>query len=101
ASERGLQECSVGEVPTRVSEHGTEGRVCDGAPSSGGASYRASFIANRSGAPCESQAGGQSVGEPVSVRVEPGSQAVRSEEHTSELQSRFDLVCRLLLENKN
>src|SRR5699024_10360410 len=25
---------------------------------------------------------------------------VRSEEHTSELQSRFDLVCRLLLENK-
>src|SRR5437868_12349092 len=26
---------------------------------------------------------------------------VRSEEHTSELQSRFDLVCRLLLEKKN
>src|SRR5699024_11855099 len=26
---------------------------------------------------------------------------LRSEEHTSELQSRFDLVCRLLLENKN
>src|SRR5699024_12069555 len=25
---------------------------------------------------------------------------VRSEEHTSELQSRFDLVCRLLLDNK-
>src|SRR5699024_12714310 len=25
---------------------------------------------------------------------------VRSEEHTSELQSRFDLVCRLLLETK-
>src|SRR5699024_11855415 len=25
---------------------------------------------------------------------------MRSEEHTSELQSRFDLVCRLLLENK-
>src|SRR5699024_11819895 len=29
-----------------------------------------------------------------------GSSA-RSEEHTSELQSRFDLVCRLLLEKKN
>src|SRR5699024_12360163 len=29
-------------------------------------------------------------------RSEPG----RSEEHTSELQSRFDLVCRLLLEKK-
>src|SRR5437868_10583418 len=31
----------------------------------------------------------------------PGApQAQRSEEHTSELQSRFDLVCRLLLEKK-
>src|SRR5699024_11502792 len=29
-----------------------------------------------------------------------GSFASRSEEHTSELQSRFDLVCRLLLEKK-
>src|SRR2546428_7554427 len=27
--------------------------------------------------------------------------AIRSEEHTSELQSRSDLVCRLLLENRN
>src|SRR5437868_12755933 len=34
----------------------------------------------------------------VGVRLaEPG---LRSEEHTSELQSRFDLVCRLLLEKK-
>src|SRR5699024_5515759 len=32
-------------------------------------------------------------------RVLPGER--RSEEHTSELQSRFDLVCRLLLEKKN
>src|SRR5438067_9071541 len=29
-----------------------------------------------------------------------GPDARRSEEHTSELQSRFDLVCRLLLEKK-
>src|SRR5207249_9423329 len=29
-----------------------------------------------------------------------GGGSVRSEEHTSELQSRFDLVCRLLLEKK-
>src|SRR5699024_12443456 len=28
------------------------------------------------------------------------SEIMRSEEHTSELQSRFDLVCRLLLEKK-
>src|SRR5699024_11581150 len=33
--------------------------------------------------------------------AEPGDHHVeRSEEHTSELQSRFDLVCRLLLEKK-
>src|SRR5699024_11268043 len=30
-----------------------------------------------------------------------GVDTSRSEEHTSELQSRFDLVCRLLLEQKN
>src|SRR5699024_11352057 len=29
-----------------------------------------------------------------------GDKKARSEEHTSELQSRFDLVCRLLLEKK-
>src|SRR5207249_5287779 len=30
----------------------------------------------------------------------PAAALARSEEHTSELQSRFDLVCRLLLEKK-
>src|SRR5699024_11519339 len=35
----------------------------------------------------------------ISVDVPPISKD-RSEEHTSELQSRFDLVCRLLLEKK-
>src|SRR5690349_22456929 len=33
--------------------------------------------------------------------VAEGRRAARSEEHTSELQSRRDLVCRLLLEKKN
>src|SRR5207249_12125106 len=33
-------------------------------------------------------------------RVSSHSNETRSEEHTSELQSRFDLVCRLLLEKK-
>src|SRR5438874_7701823 len=39
---------------------------------------------------------------PARRRPEPGRQgrAARSEEHTSELQSRRDLVCRLLLEKK-
>src|SRR5699024_12792611 len=32
--------------------------------------------------------------------VEQSNIEMRSEEHTSELQSRFDLVCRLLLEKK-
>src|SRR5207247_10888934 len=36
----------------------------------------------------------QAVGQPA------GEAALRSEEHTSELQSRVDLVCRLLLEKK-
>src|SRR2546429_6517559 len=31
----------------------------------------------------------------------PGPIRIRSEEHTSELQSRLHLVCRLLLEKKN
>src|SRR6267143_2527863 len=35
------------------------------------------------------------------VDVTRGRRAVRSEEHTSELQSQFHLVCRLLLEKKN
>src|SRR5699024_11937629 len=38
--------------------------------------------------------------EPAGVRFvdDVGPHELRSEEHTSELQSRFDLVCRLLLE---
>src|SRR5699024_11796449 len=37
---------------------------------------------------------------PITDRDEDFVRFVRSEEHTSELQSRFDLVCRLLLEKK-
>src|SRR5437667_3930962 len=33
--------------------------------------------------------------------ITPESRSERSEEHTSELQSHHDLVCRLLLEKKN
>ena len=54
------------------------------------------------------QARGRNIGaaidaDPIAARsdaVERGLH-LRSEEHTSELQSRFDLVCRLLLEKKN
>src|SRR6266568_4662251 len=38
---------------------------------------------------------------PLRGRSGPALPAPRSEEHTSELQSQFHLVCRLLLENKN
>src|SRR5437868_8036535 len=43
----------------------------------------------------EEDRGGGTEGPRLGVAVAP-----RSEEHTSELQSRFDLVCRLLLEKK-
>src|SRR5690606_42066448 len=42
----------------------------------------------------------RSVGVPAH-RIAPGRLGRRSEEHTSELQSRENLVCRLLLEKKN
>src|SRR5687768_18283881 len=44
------------------------------------------------------------VHDPDRADVDPGARAGigrRSEEHTSELQSRLHLVCRLLLEKKN
>src|SRR2546422_7144611 len=37
---------------------------------------------------------------PVDFTLSPKRRSVRSEEHTSELQSRLHLVCRLLLEKK-
>src|SRR5207253_9365689 len=37
---------------------------------------------------------------PSTTQRRPGSASARSEEHTSELQSRGHLVCRLLLEKK-
>src|SRR5437868_12973692 len=51
-------------------------------------------------------AAGQQQGSWRTCALSPESRRVylrapRSEEHTSELQSRFDLVCRLLLEKKN
>src|SRR2546429_5214177 len=38
---------------------------------------------------------------PIPSSKEPAAIGKRSEEHTSELQSRLHLVCRLLLEKKN
>src|SRR5207249_11991689 len=76
--------------PTRRSSDLPRRRRCrcarsraHGRPLAGPASSRAL----PAGTPC-------STGSPLRPR------AARSEEHTSELQSRFDLVCRLLLEKK-
>src|SRR5690606_41990997 len=59
------------------------------------------------GEPFEPAGGdGVQVGGPVAAPADgdggdaPGLDVVRSEEHTSELQSRENLVCRLLLEKK-
>src|SRR5699024_12837971 len=56
----------------------------------------------RDGAPAVGASDGRSTTDSRSTR--PRGHRLwraRSEEHTSELQSRFDLVCRLLLEKKN
>src|SRR2546427_5944441 len=45
-------------------------------------------------------AGGQVAHEASHDNQRPEGQSVRSEEHTSELQSQSNLVCRLLLEKK-
>src|SRR5687768_18242148 len=39
--------------------------------------------------------------EACAIEIETLKRPIRSEEHTSELQSRLHLVCRLLLEKKN
>src|SRR5699024_12490532 len=46
------------------------------------------------------QVGAQPLGLRSRAGAGLGAFSARSEEHTSELQSRFDLVCRLLLEKK-
>src|SRR5699024_12479570 len=55
----------------------------------------------RAGARARGARGDHRQGGAARTPPHPGHAAgVRSEEHTSELQSRFDLVCRLLLEKK-
>src|SRR5690606_40295188 len=59
-------------------------------------------LPQRPGDPREPGAAAEGLhGPPVRGQLLPQSQPSRSEEHTSELQSRENLVCRLLLEKKN
>src|SRR5437867_5987483 len=55
------------------------------------------FVAVSAAAPLAAQQEQQRVVRGLSFK---GNHAIRSEEHTSELQSPYDLVCRLLLEKK-
>src|SRR6266513_5930150 len=62
---------------------------------------RCCFIPARGGASPAVRAGDQRIAQhPPDITGRLARQPLRSEEHTSELQSRFDLVCRLLLEKK-
>src|SRR2546422_5645524 len=63
---------------------------------------------SRSPTPPEPQAQAQPALPPITINIvisppppRPPVSDTRSEEHTSELQSRLHLVCRLLLEKKN
>src|SRR3712207_8366431 len=65
--------------------------------------FRSASVANRiDDRPSTSarQVAGSQPSSPVSPRCAPNIPRTRSEEHTSELQSRQYLVCRLLLEKK-
>src|SRR3712207_7066840 len=57
--------------------------------------------ARAGGSACGEGHGSSAVGGGVDLLTDGSVGGVRSEEHTSELQSRQYLVCRLLLEKKN
>src|SRR6266496_3036344 len=70
-----------------------------------GLTMRASFAGDYNGLILEQikqmpQGGHYSVSRFAKIRLQSSAHFERSEEHTSELQSRRDLVCRLLLEKK-
>src|SRR2546430_5998695 len=68
----------------------------------GGAPHAGGRVAGREGRGGSAQRGGEDPErDPVApARAPPARRGPRSEEHTSELQSQSNLVCRLLLEKK-
>src|SRR5205085_12561574 len=90
--------------PTRRSSdlHGQAGRSADGGPG-GRAAPRQGGEARvpHSGGVREDPADGARAVEVVRLARGVHRRRPRSEEHTSELQSQSNLVCRLLLEKKN
>src|SRR3712207_7283873 len=62
--------------------------------------FRSSPGSTSSDAPSASVVASSSPTQLTPVTFQPATEPIRSEEHTSELQSRQYLVCRLLLEKK-
>src|SRR2546422_7749414 len=62
--------------------------------------YTTLFRSRRAGGLGGLAGAAQVVARPGQIALAAGQHAERSEEHTSELQSRLHLVCRLLLEKK-
>src|SRR5438046_7251857 len=84
------------EPTPRFGEHDAE-RLCAAWPQ-----YRCGFDVRRDGAtrPPSARLSLQGLRQKRARRLDPGAGCQRSEEHTSELQSLTNLVCRLLLEKK-
>src|SRR5690606_35687274 len=84
---------------TRVSCNGQSDGAIAVAVTGGTAPYTYSWSNNKTGTSINNLSGGSYT---VTVTDKNGCTKIqRSEEHTSELQSRENLVCRLLLEKKN
>src|SRR5690625_6373624 len=80
-----------------IAEHGEEAWIAQ-------LTERADLLKERLERPAGDRFAPAAQGEPAYDRADVDAlcdQLVRSEEHTSELQSRGHLVCRLLLEKKN
>lgn len=70
-------------VPAQFHRDGSEGRLCDGAPSVGGSCLGPSVVASRGSASRGSRPREQRIGELATVRDEQGSQAVRGSRFTT------------------
>src|SRR5216684_7852282 len=80
------QRGAVGGAAAGVGQRGAGAGVDEGPEVVGGHLADIPFLAGRPGARRD-----------LGLRADPGAGDVRSEEHTSELQSRLHIVCRLLL----
>src|SRR5687768_17996671 len=87
--DRGVEITTMGDIPSEGSGLGSSSTVTVGALHAMHA-YLGEMV------PAERLAR-----EACAIEIETLKRPIRSEEHTSELQSRLHLVCRLLLEKKN